>query len=183
MALSILGRLRLTARLAGVALALLAGAAHADQIEEHDDFVNSIVNEQNGNALAADCAAHASFIVTTSPVYDHVRFTPGALDDAHAVIEPWNGAFGQGKQKITVDTMVRVTGQAYRKDSESPPEPVEFRCGYAENKMLAFDYNEPGASRGGQARTRRARQAQAGGHAARSRPGTAGRRNQPRTRP
>jgi hypothetical protein len=118
-------------------------AAQADQLEQHNDLVSKYINEQHANPLAADCAAHAVFIIGTSPTYDHVEFPDDTLTDARASIEPWNGAFGTDKQRIKVDTMVRIQGQGFRKSGGSDPDSLEFRCGYADNKLLAFDSNEP----------------------------------------
>ncbi len=117
--------------------------ARADQLDEHNDLVNKYISEQHANPIAADCAAHAVFIIGTSPIYDHVDFPPDALTDAHASIEPWNGAFGSDKQKIKVDTMVKIEGLGYRKSGGDTADTLDFRCGYADNKMLAFDSNEP----------------------------------------
>jgi hypothetical protein len=124
-------------------------AAHADQLEQHNDLVSKYINEQHANPLAADCAAHAVFIVGTSSTYDHVEFPDDTLTDARASIEPWNGAFGTDKQRIKVDTMVRIQGQGFRKSGGTDPDPLEFRCGYADNKLLAFDSNEPNSGGGG----------------------------------
>lgn len=126
-----------------VASCLCSTAAHADQLEQHNDLVSKYINEQHANPLAADCAAHAVFIIGTSPTYDHVEFPDDTLTDARASIEPWNGAFGTDKQRIKVDTMVKIQGQGFRKNGGSDPDPLEFRCGYADNKLLAFDSNEP----------------------------------------
>ncbi|CAB3785939.1 BspC domain-containing protein [Pararobbsia alpina] len=132
---------------AGLALLLAASLtslpAIADQLEQHNDLVSKYINEQHANPIAADCAAHAVFIIGTSPIYDHVDFGDDALTDAHASIEPWDGAFGAGKQKIKVDTMVEIEGLGYRKGGGDKPDALSFRCGYADNKMLAFDSNEP----------------------------------------
>jgi hypothetical protein len=124
-------------------------AARADQLEQHNDLVSKYINEQHANPLAADCAAHAVFIIGTSPTYDHVEFPEDTLTDARASIEPWNGAFGTDKQRIKVDTMVRIEGQGFRKNGGTDPDPLEFRCGYADNKLLAFDSNEPNSGGGG----------------------------------
>ncbi|RKP57479.1 BspC domain-containing protein [Pararobbsia silviterrae] len=111
--------------------------------------MSKYINEQHANPLAADCAAHAVFIIGTSPIYDHVDFPGDILTDAHASIEPWNAAFGADKQKIKVDTMVKIEGQGFRKQGSSDPDSLEFRCGYADNKLLAFDSNEPNSGGSG----------------------------------
>jgi hypothetical protein len=122
--------------------------ASADQLEQHNDLVSKYISEQHANPLAADCAAHAVFIIGTSPIYDHVDFPADALTDARASIEPWDGAFGADKQKIKVDTMVRIEGLGYRKNGSDSADTLDFRCGYAENKLLAFDSNEPSTGGG-----------------------------------
>ncbi len=132
-----------------LASALTGPSANADQLEEHNDLVNKYIGEQHANPLAADCAAHAVFVIGTSPIYDHVDFPPDSLSDAHASIEPWDGAFGSGKQKIKVDTMVKIEGLGYRKNGSDTADTLDFRCGYADNKLLAFDSNEPNPSGSG----------------------------------
>jgi hypothetical protein len=137
---------------AGLALLLAASLtslpASADQLEQHNDLVSKYINEQHANPIAADCAAHAVFIIGTSPIYDHVDFADDALTDAHASIEAWDGAFDTGKQKIKVDTMVKIEGLGYRKGGGDKADALDFRCGYADNKMLAFDSNEPSSGGG-----------------------------------
>jgi hypothetical protein len=138
---------------AGLALLLAASLTslpvHADQLEQHNDLVSKYINEQHANPIAADCAAHAVFIIGTSPIYDHVDFADDALTDARASIEPWDGAFGAGKQKIKVDTMVKIEGLGFRKGGGDKPDALDFRCGYADNKLLAFDSNEPNSGGSG----------------------------------
>lgn len=138
-------RRRLRACLTGsLAVFLCCGAtpfARADQLEQHNDLVAKLIAEQQANPLAADCAAHADFVVPTSPLYDRIEFADGALDDAHATIEPWDGAFDSGKQRTRVDTMVTIEGTGYRKTGSQ--DKLTIRCGYLQNQMLAFDYNEP----------------------------------------
>ena len=139
--------------IASVAFAALscfgATVAHADQLEQHNDLVSKYINDQHANPLAADCAAHAVFIIGTSPIYDHVEFPDDTLTDARASIDPWNGAFGTDKQRIKVDTMVKIQGQGFRKNGGTDPDTLEFRCGYADNKLLAFDSNEPNSGGSG----------------------------------
>jgi hypothetical protein len=124
-------------------MVLPAFAAHADQLEQHDNLVQKFVNEQHASPLVADCAAHASFVVSTSSYFDHAEFPANTLDDEHAKTQPWNDAFDNGKQRIKVDTIVTVTGEGVRKDPQAAPESLTFKCGYVDNKMLAFSYNDP----------------------------------------
>jgi hypothetical protein len=123
-----------------VALAL---PAHADQLEQHNDLVYQYVNAQHANPLAADCAAHAVFVVGTSTLYDHIDFPDSAFDAGHASVVPWDQPFDNGKQRIKVDTIVQVEGLGFRKAEHDSPDALKFRCGYFENKMLAFSWNDP----------------------------------------
>jgi hypothetical protein len=117
----------------------------ADSAAAHDTLVQQLIQQQHAAPLVADCAAHAGFVVPTSPIYDHVEFLPSAVDAQHASVEPWNQPFDDGKQRITVDTLVLVSGLGYRKgaDQSKDPDLLKFRCGYVADKLLAFSYNEP----------------------------------------
>jgi hypothetical protein len=125
------------------AVAALACTAHADQLEEHNLLVQQFITELHANPLAADCAAHAAFVVSTSTLYDHVEFPPSSFDPAHVEVKPWNDAFSDGKQRIKVDTMVEVGGFGIRKTSQQEPDSLKFQCGYVAGKMLAFSWNDP----------------------------------------
>jgi len=116
-----------------------------EQLDSHTALVQQLIDKQHAQPLVADCAAHAAFVVPTSPVYDHVEFLPTSLDAQHASAEPWNQPFDDGKQHITVDTLVLVNGLGYRKNAgeDSQPDLLKFRCGYIADKLLAFAYNEP----------------------------------------
>ena len=141
---TLMSRLRYRVGTLLISLTVLpALTAHADQLEQHDNLVQKYVNEQHASPLVADCAAHASFVVSTSSYFDHAEFPPNTLDDEHAKTQPWNDAFDTGKQRIKVDTIVTVTGEGFRKDPQAAPESLTFKCGYVDNKMLAFSYNDP----------------------------------------
>lgn len=116
-----------------------------EQLDSHAALVQQLIDKQHAQPLVADCAAHAAFVVPTSPIYDHVEFLPTSLDAQHASAEPWNQPFADGKQHITVDTLVLVNGLGYRKKAgeDSQPDLLKFRCGYVADKLLAFAYNEP----------------------------------------
>ncbi|MCY0387766.1 hypothetical protein OVY01_11080 [Robbsia sp. Bb-Pol-6] len=122
-----------------------AAPAFADQADSHDALVEQLVQQQHASPLVADCAAHAAYVVPTSPVYDHVAFLNTAFDAQHATVEPWNQPFDNHKQRITVDTLVSVSGLGYRKSTSDGRQPdlLTFRCGYVADKLLAFGYNEP----------------------------------------
>jgi len=147
----------------------------ADSTATHDTLVQQLIQQQHAAPLVADCAAHAAFVVPTSPIYDHVEFLPSAVDSQHASVEPWGQPFDDGKQRITVDTLVLVSGLGYRKgaDQSKDPDLLKFRCGYVADKLLAFSYNEPyvyvkphnegGGSRRGR-HTTRGHHAMAAGH-------------------
>jgi len=132
-----------------ILFAVLATTSHADQLEEHDSLVQKYISEQHANPLVADCAAHAVFVVSTSNYYDHVDFADTALDDQHATVQPWNDAFDNGKQRIKVDTIVTVNGQGMRKGGTGTPDALTFKCGFLEDKLLAFSYNDPVAASSG----------------------------------
>jgi hypothetical protein len=125
--------------------ALLSPLALADQVDNnHDALVKQFIQQQHASPLAADCAAHAAFVVPTSPDYDHVAFLSTALDSQHANIEPWGKPFNNHKQRITVDNIVTVNGLGYRKNAgeRTQPDLLELRCGYVADKLLAFSYKE-----------------------------------------
>ncbi|SDV49977.1 BspC domain-containing protein [Chitinasiproducens palmae] len=129
-------------------LALAAGVqpAFADQLERHQQIVGDLV-AQGVMPAVADCAAHASFVVPTSPRYDRVEFPPQFLDTTHASVEPWTGPFDSHKQRTEVDTVVSVKGLGYTKtDPSGQPDLLSFRCGYLNNTMLAFGYDDPGGA-------------------------------------
>ncbi|MGI4814849.1 MAG: BspC domain-containing protein [Janthinobacterium lividum] len=138
---------RFTRRLASSLLLVsgLCGAvAHADQIDDHNALVARFIGQDHAEPLVADCAAHAAYVVPTSPSYDRVEFADQALDPQHATVQPWSEPFGTGKQRISVDTVVTVDGQGFRKGADDgTPDALTFRCGYLDSKLLAFEYNEP----------------------------------------
>lgn len=121
--------------------------AHADAIDSHDELVQQLIEQQHAVPMAADCAAHAAFVVPTSPYYDHVEFLSNALDEQHATVESWGQPFDDQKQRITVDTVVTISGLGYRKGAADGAQPdlLTMRCGYVADKLLAFGYNEPAA--------------------------------------
>lgn len=126
-----------------IGLALAMSPSYADQLEQHDSLVEKYIAEQHANPLVADCAAHAVFVVSTSNYYDHTDFADNALDDEHATVQPWNDAFDNGKQRIKVDTIVTLDGQGFRKAGQGEPDALKFKCGFLDNKLLAFSYNDP----------------------------------------
>jgi hypothetical protein len=136
-------------------LVIAPAYSHADQLEEHDSLVQKYIADQHANPLVADCAAHAVFVVSTSNYYDHADFADNALDDQHATVQPWNDAFDNGKQRIKVDTIVTVTGQGIRKSAQGTPDALTFKCGFLDNKLLAFSYNDPQANTAGTAHGKR----------------------------
>jgi hypothetical protein len=133
----------LAALLSPIFLLLAAAPASADQLEQHDSLVEKYIAEQHADPLVADCAAHAVFVVSTSSFYDHADFADNALDDQHATVQPWNDAFDNSKQRIKVDTIVTVDGLGFRKTGHDEQDPLKFKCGFFENKLLAFSYNDP----------------------------------------
>ncbi|WP_027801250.1 BspC domain-containing protein [Paraburkholderia dilworthii] len=138
--------LRLVGRLAtfaaSVSLACTA-PAFADQLEQHNDLVNRLVNEMHADPLIADCAAHGNFVASTSTAFDHVEFPPSSFDSAHASITPWNDSFDEGKQRVKVDNIVTVEGLGIPQGGGGDAADLKFRCGYVGTQMLAFSWNDP----------------------------------------
>ncbi|AOJ10756.1 BspC domain-containing protein [Burkholderia mayonis] len=132
---------KLTACVAGLSLTF-ATPAFADLLDQRAELVNKYVNEMHADPLVADCAAHGSFIASTSSAFDHVEFPPNAFDNGNASITPWNDSFDEGKQRVKVDNIVTVEGLGVR-SSGGDPEHLKFRCGYVGTQMLAFSWNDP----------------------------------------
>ncbi|MBN3834030.1 hypothetical protein [Burkholderia sp. Ac-20344] len=132
---------KLAACIAGLSLALPT-PAFADLLDQRSELINKFVNEMHADPLAADCAAHGSFIASTSSAFDRVDFAPNAFDSSNATITPWNDSFDQGKQRVKVDNIVTVDGLGIHSDG-SDPTPLKFRCGYVGQQMLAFSWNDP----------------------------------------
>jgi hypothetical protein len=138
--------LRVVGRLAACAASaslICTAPAFADQLEQHNELVDKFVNVMHADPLVADCAAHASFVASTSSAFDHVEFPPGSFDSAHASVTPWNDSFDEGKQRVKVDNIVTVEGLGIRQNGDSDPADLRFRCGYVGNQMLAFSWNDP----------------------------------------
>ncbi|WP_431822497.1 BspC domain-containing protein [Burkholderia sp. F1] len=132
---------KLAACVAGLSLALSA-PVFADLLDQRSELINKFVNEMHADPLVADCAAHGSFIASTSSAFDRVEFPPTAFDSGNATITPWNDAFDQGKQRVKVDNIVTVDGLGIRNDGGDSTA-LKFRCGYVGQQMLAFSWNDP----------------------------------------
>ncbi|AVR22659.1 hypothetical protein V6G44_002857 [Burkholderia multivorans] len=132
---------KLAACVAGLSLALPA-PVFADLLDQRSELINKFVNEMHADPLVADCAAHGSFIASTSTAFDRVEFAPNAFENGNATITPWNDSFDQGKQRVKVDNIVTVDGLGIRTNG-GDPEPLKFRCGYVGQQMLAFSWNDP----------------------------------------
>jgi hypothetical protein len=138
--------LTMAGRLAACAASLtlvFALPANADQLDQHNDLVNTYITQMHADPLVADCAAHGNFVASTSTALDHVEFPPSSFDTAHATVTPWNDSFDEGKQRVKVDTIVTVDGIGIPHDSNASPYDLKFRCGYVDNQMLAFSWNDP----------------------------------------
>jgi hypothetical protein len=135
--------LRLVGRLAICVSLACAISAFADTLDERNELIHHFVTDFNANPLAADCAAHGSFVASTSTAFDHVEFPPASFDPSHFTIEPWNDSFDDKKQRIKVDNVVTVEGQGVPKSGEGEPTLLKFRCGYVGSQMLAFGWNDP----------------------------------------
>lgn len=117
--------------------------ARADTIDQRNELIAHFINDMHADPLVADCAAHGSFVASTSTVIDHVDFPPEAFDSAHASVSPWNRPFDEGKQRTTVENVVTVEGQGIPREPSHDPYPLSFRCGYVGTQMLAFSWNDP----------------------------------------
>jgi hypothetical protein len=135
--------LRLVGALVAIASIASAANAHADTLDERNELVNHFVTDFNANPLIADCAAHGSFVASTSTAFDRVEFPASSFDSAHGEILPWNDSFDDHKQRIKVDNIVTVEGLGVNKDGGNDPSPLKFRCGYVGSQMLAFSWNDP----------------------------------------
>jgi hypothetical protein len=138
--LTIAGRLAACATSFALIVAL---PARADQVDQHNDLVNTFITQMHADPLVADCAAHGNFVASTSTALDHVEFPPSSFDSAHATVTPWNDSFDEGKQRVKVDTIVTVDGIGIAQNSNGGPYDLKFRCGYVGNQMLAFSWNDP----------------------------------------
>jgi hypothetical protein len=141
--LRLVGRLVAIASMATLASAACSATSFADTLDERNELVNHFVADFNANPLVADCAAHGSFVASTSTAFDHVEFPASSFDSAHGSIVPWNDAFDEHKQRIKVDNVVTVEGLGVTKDGDSSPSTLKFRCGYVGSQMLAFGWNDP----------------------------------------
>ena len=141
--LRLVGRLVAIASVATITSALCTAAAFADTVDDRNELVNHFVTDFNANPLVADCAAHGSFVASTSTAFDRVEFPASSFDAAHGSIVPWNDSFDDHKQRIKVDNVVTVEGLGVTKDGDTTPSTLKFRCGYVGSQMLAFGWNDP----------------------------------------
>ncbi|MGV7244167.1 BspC domain-containing protein [Caballeronia sp. M23-90] len=141
--LRLVGRLVAIASVATITSALFNVTAFADTVDDRNELVNHFVTDFNANPLMADCAAHGSFVASTSTAFDRVEFPASSFDAAHGSIVPWNDSFDDHKQRIKVDNVVTVEGLGVSKDGDATPPTLKFRCGYVGSQMLAFGWNDP----------------------------------------
>ena len=141
--LRLVGRLVAIASMAAFTSVVCSATAFADTLDERNELVNHFVTDFNANPLIADCAAHGSFVASTSTAFDRVEFPASSFDSAHGSIVPWNDAFDEHKQRIKVDNVVTVEGLGMTKDGGDEPSTLKFRCGYVGSQMLAFGWNDP----------------------------------------
>jgi hypothetical protein len=141
--LRLVGRLVAIASMAAFTSAVCSVTAFADTLDERNELVNHFVTDFNANPLMADCAAHGSFVASTSTAFDRVEFPASSFDSAHGSIVPWNDSFDEHKQRIKVDNVVTVEGLGISKDGGDEPSTLKFRCGYVGSQMLAFGWNDP----------------------------------------
>jgi hypothetical protein len=126
---------------APLGLSAFVAPAQAFTLEQHRALVEQFINTRHAEPLVADCAAHASFVVATLPGYESVEYGETALDPAHAKIEPWNGPFDDRKQRVDVTQMVELDGVGKRTSGQT--DNIHIRCGYADGRMMGFDYTSP----------------------------------------
>ncbi|WP_150684099.1 BspC domain-containing protein [Pandoraea iniqua] len=131
----------LAAIAAPLCLSALPAPAQAFTLEQHRALVEQFVNTRHADPLVADCAAHASFVVATLPGYESVDYGDTALDPEHAKVEPWNGPFDDRKQRVDVTQMVQLDGVGKRTNGQT--DNIHIRCGYADGRMMGFDYTSP----------------------------------------
>jgi hypothetical protein len=135
--------LRLVGRLAVCASIACTVTAFADTLDERNELVHHFVTDFQANPLIADCAAHGSFVASTSTAFDHVEFPATSFDASHSTLVPWNDAFDNHKQRVKVDNVVTVEGLGVSKGGDRDPATLKFRCGYVGSQMLAFGWNDP----------------------------------------
>ncbi len=135
--------LRLAGRLVVCASLACTTTAFADSLDERNELVHHFVTDFKANPLIADCAAHGSFVASTSTAFDHVEFPATSFDASHSSLMPWNDSFDDHKQRIKVDNVVTVEGLGVGKNADRDPATLKFRCGYVGSQMLAFGWNDP----------------------------------------
>ncbi|MDU0810666.1 MAG: hypothetical protein REV35_01610 [Burkholderia sp.] len=113
-----------------------------DLIGQRAKLVNKFVNDMHADPIVADCAAHGSFIASTSMKLVYVDFPPDSFKRGKFTITPWNDSFDQKKQRVKVDSIVTVNGLGITKNDNSQMI-LKFRCGYVGTQILAFNWNEP----------------------------------------
>ncbi|WP_353189951.1 hypothetical protein [Pandoraea pnomenusa] len=126
---------------APLCLSAFTAPAQAFTLEQHRALVEQFINTRHADPLVADCAAHASFVVATLPGYESVEYGENALDAEHAKVAPWSGPFDDRKQRVDVTQMVELDGVGKRTSGQT--DNIHIRCGYAEGRMMGFDYTSP----------------------------------------
>ena len=96
--LRLVGRLVAIASMATlVSSAACSATAFADTLDERNELVNHFVTDFNANPLMADCAAHGSFVASTSTALDLYekmltlhpnRVNPGSLLGTAKAVKP-----------------------------------------------------------------------------------------------
>lgn len=126
---------------APLCLSVFTTPVQAFTLEQHRALVEQFINTRHADPLVADCAAHASFVVATLPGYESVEYGETALDPEHAKVEAWNGPFDDRKQRVDVSQMVELDGVGKRTTGQT--DNIHIRCGYADGRMMGFDYTSP----------------------------------------
>lgn len=100
---------------------------------------DQLMKTDNAAPAVADCAAHASWVVPRSPIFDALKIPTGALANGAATVEPWNGRFAQGKQAVPVTSVVTFSASAHKRQGDAQWQTVKVRCGYDDGMMLAYE--------------------------------------------
>lgn len=121
---------------------IFSAPVFANLIDQHIKLVNKFINDMNADPIVADCAAHGSFIASTSKAFSYVYFPSNSFKHGKFTVTPWNDSFDQEKQRVKVDSIITVNGFGVTKDNRHSTA-LKFRCGYVGMQILAFNWNDP----------------------------------------
>lgn len=105
-----------------------------------------IMQTERASFEAADCAAHASWVVPRLTRFNALRIPAGALLPVQAPVLPWNQRFAANKQGVEVASVVTFAAEVHPRTTSHPDvllnqdwRPVRVRCGYDKGRMLAYE--------------------------------------------